>query len=51
MYFHFLQILLEKASGDILLCLKDNKKPSVVNSIINSVGILRYRDTGNIFYF
>lgn len=38
-------VLIEKTSTDILVCLKDNKKPAVVNSIINSLGILRYRDT------
>lgn len=41
-------ILLEKVNTDLRTILITNKKPSVVGSILTSIGILRYRDPGNL---
>ncbi|VVC24876.1 RAP domain,FAST kinase leucine-rich,FAST kinase-like protein, subdomain 2 [Cinara cedri] len=38
------EVLLEKVSADLLVTLSTNERPSVIGSILTSIGILRYRD-------
>lgn len=37
-------VLLHKVATDICQCLKENKKPAVVGSILTSIGILKYKN-------
>lgn len=41
------EVLLEKVNTDLRTILITNEKPSVIGSILTSIGILRYRDPGN----
>lgn len=43
------EVLLEKVGTDLRSVLSTNKRPSVIGSILTSLGILRYRDTGNLY--
>lgn len=42
------EVLLEKVSADVRSILSSTDRPSVIGSIITSIGILRYRDPGNL---
>lgn len=39
-------LLLEKTCGDLRECVASNQKPAVIGSILTSLGLLRYRNTG-----
>jgi len=41
------EVLLEKVGADLRSVVPTNDRPSVVGSILTSIGILRYRDPGN----
>lgn len=41
------EVLLEKVGADLRSVVLTNDRPSVVGSILTSIGILRYRDPGN----
>lgn len=41
------EVLLEKVGADLRSILTQNDRPSVIGSILTSIGILRYRDPGN----
>lgn len=40
------EVLLEKVGADLQIDLHTNERPSVIGSILTSIGILRYRDPG-----
>lgn len=43
------EVLLEKVSADLRSTLITNDRTSVIGSILTSIGILRYRDPGNLY--
>lgn len=43
------EVLLEKVSADLRSVLSTNDRISVIGSILTSIGILRFRDTGNFY--
>lgn len=47
-------LLLEKTCDDLRECVAGNQKPAVIGSILTSLGLLRYKNTGkcwSIFSF
>lgn len=42
------EVLLEKVGADLRSTLSNNDRSSVIGSILTSIGILRYRDPGNL---
>lgn len=42
------EVLLEKVGTDLHSVLTTNDRPSVIGSILTSIGILRFRDPGNL---
>lgn len=45
-------LLLEKTCGDLCECVESNHRPAVIGSILTSLGLLRYKNTGkcqNVF--
>lgn len=42
------EVLLEKVSADVRSIMSTTDRPSVIGSIVTSIGILRYRDPGNL---
>lgn len=45
------EVLLEKVGVDLRSAIPTNNRPTVIGSILTSIGILRYRDPGNFYYF
>jgi hypothetical protein len=39
-------LLLEKTCADLCKCVASNQKPAVIGSILTSLGLLRYKNTG-----
>jgi hypothetical protein len=39
-------LLLEKTCDDLRECVASNQKPAVIGSILTSLGLLRYKNTG-----
>jgi hypothetical protein len=39
-------LLLEKTCDDLRECVASNEKPAVIGSILTSLGLLRYKNTG-----
>lgn len=44
------EVLLEKVGTDLRSVLPKNDRHSVIGSILTSIGILRFRDPGNLCY-
>jgi len=44
------EVLLEKVSADVRSIISTTDRPSVIGSIVTSIGILRYRDPGNFLF-
>lgn len=42
------EVLLEKVSADVRSVMSTTDRLSVIGSIVTSIGILRYRDPGNL---
>lgn len=42
------EVLLEKVSADVRSIMSTTDRPPVIGSIVTSIGILRYRDPGNL---